>query len=158
MAGRHAHLYGLATAIHEISGLRGGLMKGGNFLSRPRFYRIRTCNIILVATCILIFTCFVGVTYSAQVTLAWDGSTDSDLGGYKVYYGTASRDYDVSLDVGNWTNCTIGSLEPGETYYFAVTAYNTEGSESGYSNEASIKTGTAPLRPMPWIPLLLLDD
>ena len=134
-------------------------MRVCNSLSKSRFYRIRTCNIILVATFILIFTCFVGVTYSAQVTLIWDGSTDSDLGGYKVYYGTASRDYEVSLNVGNWTNCTIAGLEQGETYYFAVTAYNTEGSESGYSNEASIKIGTTVLlRPMPWIPLLLLDD
>jgi fibronectin type 3 domain-containing protein len=134
-------------------------MKGCNSLSKPFFYRIRTCNIFLASALIIIFACFDGVAYSAQVELAWDGSTESDLGGYKVYYGTVSRDYDVSLNVGNWTSCTISSLEHGETYYFAVTAYNTEGSESGYSNEVSIKIGTTPLQStMPWIPLLLLDD
>jgi len=95
---------------------------------------------------------------TGQVTLTWDGSTDPDLGGYKVYYGTVSRDYDVSLDVGNWTSCTIASLQEGDTYYFAVTAYNTELSESGYSNEVSIKIGSGScLRSMPWVPLLLDD-
>ena len=134
-------------------------MRVCNSLSKSGFYGIRTCNIILVLSFILVFTCFVGVAYSAQITLAWDGSMEPDLGGYKVYYGTASRDYDYSLNVGNWTSCTIASLQQGETYYFAVTAYNTEGSESGYSNEVSITIGTTPLpRPMPWIPLLLLED
>ena len=96
---------------------------------------------------------------TGQVTLTWDASTDPDLGGYKVYYGTASRDYDVSLDVGQWTSCTIASLQQGETYYFAVTAYDTEISESGYSNEVSIKIGSGSWRrTMPWVPLLLLDD
>jgi fibronectin type 3 domain-containing protein len=96
---------------------------------------------------------------TGQVTLTWDASMDSDLDGYKVYYGTVSKGYDVSMDVGNLTSCTIASLEHGEIYYFAVTAYNTEGSESGYSNEVSIKIGSTPrLRSMPWIPLLLLND
>ena len=96
---------------------------------------------------------------TGQITLTWDASMDPDLDGYKVYYGTAKRDYDVSMDVGNWTSCTIASLEHGETYYFAVTAYNIEGSESGYSNEVSIKIGSGSwLKSMPWIILLLSDD
>jgi fibronectin type 3 domain-containing protein len=96
---------------------------------------------------------------TGQVTLTWDASMDPDLDGYRVYYGTVSKGYDVSTDVGNWTSCTIASLEHGETYYFAVTAYNTEGSESGYSNEVSIKIGNGSwLRSMPWILLLLLND
>jgi fibronectin type 3 domain-containing protein len=95
---------------------------------------------------------------TGQVTLTWDASMDPELGGYRVYYGAVSRDYDVSLDVGNWTSCTIASLQEGETYYFAVTAYNNELSESGYSNEVSIKIGSeSPPRSMPWVPLLLDD-
>jgi hypothetical protein len=39
--------------------------------------------------------------------------------------------------VGNWTSVTIADLEDDETYYFAVTAYSTEGEESDYSNEVS---------------------
>ena len=136
-----------------------GLIKGCNFFSRPRFCRSRTFNMLFISASIIILTCSAEVAYSAQISLAWDGSSDSDICGYKVYYGNASRDYNFSMDVGNWTSCTISGLEQVEVYYFAVTAYNTQGSESGYSNEVSITIGTTPLpRPMPWIPLLLLDD
>jgi hypothetical protein len=75
--------------------------------------------------------------------LEWDAVIHSLLEGYVVHYGTYSGDYDVSLDVGNWTSCTIADLEEdadleeGEAYYFAVTAYSTEGEESDFSNEVS---------------------
>jgi hypothetical protein len=35
------------------------------------------------------------------------------------------------------TNCTLNTLSEGATYYFAVTAYDTSGNESGFSNEVS---------------------
>ena len=76
-------------------------------------------------------------SHAAQVTLEWDAVNHPLLGGYMVYYGTYSGDYDVSLDVGNWTSCTIADLEENETYYFSVTAYSTEGEESDFSNEVS---------------------
>jgi hypothetical protein len=62
-----------------------------------------------------------------------------DLAGYKLYYGTSSRNYDVSVDVVNWTSITIGGpdLKEGETYYFAVIAYSVYGEESDFSNEVS---------------------
>ena len=72
---------------------------------------------------------------AARVTLEWNAVIHPLLEGYRVYYGTSSGDYDVTLDVGNWTSCTIADLEDDETYYFAVTAYSTEGEESDFSNE-----------------------
>lgn len=72
---------------------------------------------------------------AADVTLAWDANAEPDLSGYKVYSGTASRSYSGSVDVGNWTRCVMGGLEPGRTYYFAAKAYNATGSESEYSSE-----------------------
>lgn len=72
---------------------------------------------------------------ASDVTLAWDANTEPDLSGYKVYSGTASRSYSGSVDVGNWTSCVMGGLEPGRTYYFAAKAYNAAGSESDYSSE-----------------------
>ena len=77
------------------------------------------------------------IIYAAQVTLEWDAVIHPLLEGYRVYYGTSSEDYDVTLDVGNWTSCTIADLEDDETYYFAVTAYSIEGEESDYSNEVN---------------------
>ena len=76
--------------------------------------------------------------HSGQVTLAWDANTDSTLAGYRVYTGTASRSYSMEIDVGNSTSCVIKNLQDGATHYFAVTAVDASGLESGYSNEVSI--------------------
>ncbi|MCU0591399.1 MAG: fibronectin type III domain-containing protein [Desulfobacterales bacterium] len=74
---------------------------------------------------------------AGQVTLAWDANTEPDLAGYKIHYGTASGNYSVHLDVLNVTSYTITGLTEGQTYYFAATAYDDSGNESGYSNEAT---------------------
>jgi hypothetical protein len=76
----------------------------------------------------------------ASVTLAWDPNPEGNLAGYKVYYGTASGSYSIKVDVGNWTSLTISNLEAGRTYYFAATAYDTGGEESGKSNELRYDT------------------
>ncbi len=70
-----------------------------------------------------------------DVTLAWDPNTEPDLAGYNFYWGYASRDYAFSADVGNFAEYTVTGLIPGITYYFAVTAYDTEDLESDYSDE-----------------------
>ena len=51
---------------------------------------------------------------------------------------TASGVYaTLNVDVGNVTSFTVTGLAPGNVYYFAVTAYDTGGFESGVSNEVS---------------------
>lgn len=88
-----------------------------------------------------------------QVTLAWDANTESDLAGYKVHYGTNSRTYTTTLDVRNVTTVTVAGLSAGQTYYFAATAYNASGSQSGYSNEVSYSVPAADTAPsVPSIP------
>ena len=74
---------------------------------------------------------------AAQATLAWDPNTESDLAGYKIHYGTASGSYTVHTDVHNVTTYTVTGLTAGQTYYFAATAYDASGNESGYSNPVS---------------------
>ena len=82
---------------------------------------------------------------SAQVTLAWDASTAPNLGGYKLYYGTSSGTYPSSVDVGPSTTYTLTGLTPGQTYYFAITAYDTGGTtESDFSNEVSATLAAGP--------------
>jgi hypothetical protein len=85
-----------------------------------------------------------GPTPSKSVTLTWDapnadsdGSSLDDLAGYKIYYGTSSNDYSQSVDTGNSIGATISSLSVA-TWCFAVTAYDTSGNESDYSDEACI--------------------
>ncbi len=76
--------------------------------------------------------------YAMDITLAWDANTEPDLAGYKLYYGGLSGSYSQSIDVGDVTIFQISALTDKESYYFAATAYDTEGNESGYSNEVSI--------------------
>ena len=73
--------------------------------------------------------------FAGSVRLAWDANTETDLAGYIMYYGVASRTYTNAIDVGNVTTGAISNLVDGTMYYFAVTAYNTSGLESDFSNE-----------------------
>jgi hypothetical protein len=75
--------------------------------------------------------------HSAQVTLQWDPSPEPSLAGYKVYYGTSSRNYSVAIDVGKNSYGTIPFPDSGTVYYIAVTSYDLSGNESQFSEELS---------------------
>ena len=72
------------------------------------------------------------VTEGVQVSLIWDPNSESDLAGYRLYYGNSTGDYVSSIDVGNQTSYTIEHLKRDVTYYIAATAYNTSDLESGW--------------------------
>lgn len=72
------------------------------------------------------------------VIVQWLPNSEQDLAGYKVYYGIASRSYSSSIPAGLSTQYSISNLQPGYEYFFAVTAYDTAGNESQYSNEVSV--------------------
>ncbi len=76
-------------------------------------------------------------TSAHAVTLAWTASTSTGVTGYNLYYGTTSGSYGTKVNVGNTTSYALSSLQTGATYYFAVTDYNSSGTESGYSNQIS---------------------
>ena len=80
---------------------------------------------------------FPRLTSAQQVTLAWDPNTEPDLAGYIAYWGTSSGNYPYLTDVGNNTTHTIEGLEDGQTYYFAITAYDSDYNESNYSDEVT---------------------
>ncbi len=93
--------------------------------------------VALALVCTVALGIVTGEAMAAQVTLTWDANTEPDLAGYKVYYGTAPGAYGTPIDVGNVTTYTVTGLADGQTYYFAATAYDTVGNESGYSNEVA---------------------
>jgi len=72
---------------------------------------------------------------TAQVTLSWAANTDPGVAGYKFYYGNASRTYETPVDVGNVTRYTFTGIEKEKTYYFSLTAYDTNKNESEFSEE-----------------------
>jgi len=101
---------------------------------------LQTGNPVLKALFLIILLMFISVLLSqsahgAQVTLAWDPNKENDLAGYKLYFGVTSGTYTNSINVGNVTQYTITNLDAYTIYYCAVTAYDTSGNESGYSNE-----------------------
>ena len=90
------------------------------------------------------FSVTVSQTALGNVTLSWvaptqnsDGSPLMDLAGYKIYYGTSSRNYSHEIDINNagMTTYVVDNLVP-DTYFFAATSFNTSGVESDYSGEA----------------------
>ena len=67
-----------------------------------------------------------------------DGSTLTDLAGYKIYWGTDPGVYtdSVTIDNPSVTTYIVGNLTPGE-YEFAATSFNASGVESRYSDPAT---------------------
>ena len=61
--------------------------------------------------------------------------------GYRVYFGLSSGSYTQpfgsGISAGASTTYTVSNLQGGKTYYFAVTAVDSSGKESAFSNEAS---------------------
>ncbi|HNS54651.1 MAG TPA: fibronectin type III domain-containing protein [Syntrophales bacterium] len=101
---------------------------------------------LFVVLAVLLTILFAEPSGAATVTVAWDPNPEPTVAGYRLYYGTSSRYYTNSVDVSNSTRCTISALVEGVTYYMAVTAYDTSGNQSGYSNEIvyTVPAGTSP--------------
>ena len=74
------------------------------------------------------------------MTLTWTANGEPDLAGYKVYVGTASGTYSLPgspFVAGKVTSYTVSNLPKGQTYYFAISAYDSAGNESALSAEVS---------------------
>ena len=81
---------------------------------------------------------FAPAAQAATVQVTWNANTEPDLAGYRLYVGQAPGQYGEPVDVGNVTGHVMEiTPEYGATYYFALTAYDTSGNESGYSDEAT---------------------
>lgn len=79
-----------------------------------------------------------------KATLSWNAAAESDVMGYKIYYGTQKRSSDCpqggyknKVDVGKQTSYKLENLNDSSTYYFSVTSYNSGGKESCFSQEIS---------------------
>ncbi|MGB2973201.1 MAG: fibronectin type III domain-containing protein, partial [Candidatus Competibacter sp.] len=82
----------------------------------------------------------------APVTVGWDASSGS-VAGYHIYYGQLSNRYTSTGTVAaNATSYTTPDLAAG-IYYFAVTAFDSTGDESSYSNEVSTTVAAAAPKP-----------
>ncbi len=127
---------------------------GKRMLSASSFIFLRTALTLL--TLVMIMMSITAEDVFSSTTLTWttpttntDGTILTDLEGFKIYYGTTSGNYTNSINAGDVTSYTFNNLTSGTTYYFAVTAYDTAGLESTYSNqvaktESAVSDTTAP--------------
>ena len=110
---------------------------------------------------LLAMFCYVASAVSLKLT--WCPSPDSNIASYKVYYTVTNkiagwtpaqysgtncvlsvtnpgtnwlRNYTTNFNIGLTNTYTISNAVVGKTYYIAVTAIDSTGLESLYSNEA----------------------
>ena len=97
------------------------------------------------STSLSAFAIAVVTVSNGSATLSWtapteneDGSTLSNLAGYRIVYGTSASALTNTIQIFNpsVTTYVVENLAPA-TWYFAVTAVNSTGAESNYSNVAN---------------------
>lgn len=114
----------------------------------------KTFGRILISVNVLLLT-FSGFIFhvcpalSADMTIAWDSNTEPDVRGYNVYFrkGSEGPPYDLvryvdlqEIDPAN-PSFVVTGLETGTIYYLTVTALDSEGLESFYSNSVCAQVG-----------------
>ena len=80
-------------------------------------------------------------TGDQQIDLHWNPNSEADFLRYRIYGGTASGPTTIIDSTAggklNDTTATISGLTNGTTYYYRITAVDSSGNESAYSNEVS---------------------
>jgi len=81
-----------------------------------------------------------GRSSRAGVILSWERNRELDLAGYNVYRSTApvSGYRKINASLIRRPQYRDRDITLGETYYYVVTAVNTPGGESGYSNRVKV--------------------
>jgi len=81
-----------------------------------------------------------GTSTTGSATLSWALGTDPGLAGYYVYVGTSSGVYNYPgspFTTGLVSTYTIPNLPKGQTYFFALKAFNSSAQTSVFSVEVS---------------------
>ena len=117
------------TKASTIESLRRGV-------SAPRSRRARRgagpCVLLLVLSRLA------SSVLGGTITLSWTPVTDSDVAGYKIFYGTSPGAYTRVVDVRDVTRYTIAGLSDCTRYVFAAKAYDRAGNLSAqFSRELS---------------------
>jgi hypothetical protein len=125
-------------------------MKKSNFLLQCMKKRNALLNFLIFFSIIAIYaSAYLNpfTAYAYDATVRWEaplknanGTPLTDLAGYNVYYGKQHRNYESKIRVGNVNvkEYTITNLAKDVNYYCAVTAYDSSGNESSYSDEVSM--------------------
>jgi len=81
-----------------------------------------------------------GTGTAPYVSLSWNASSSPDVAGYNVYRKTSGNTNYTKINskLDSNTSYTDTTVIGGTTYFYATTAVNSSGKESGYSNRAQV--------------------
>lgn len=89
-----------------------------------------------ISTLVALIAIAVAPASAGSIAIAWNPVTDSDLLGYRVFYGASAGAYTSQQDVGLVTALTLSGLQDCSTYFIAVKARDAAGNLSNsYSTE-----------------------
>jgi hypothetical protein len=146
LAGKAADNTGVSqlTWSNNQGGSGSATLASGNWSTGNITLKANTSNVITVTARDAAGntqTDTITVSYAAvnnTATLTWNANIEPDLAGYRVYYGSAPGTYNQTKGSGvvvTGTSHTVTGLTSGTRYYFALTAYDSSGNESDYSQE-----------------------
>jgi len=115
-------------------------------------YTKKTRTAFIPVVQILFFLLLPATLQAGDVTLAWDPNSETNLAGYKLYYdsdadlemyqGTGASEGDSPVIIyledladADLPTFTLTGLTNGQYYYFALTAFDSDGMESDFSDE-----------------------
>ena len=100
------------------------------------------------ALAVVLFLFLLSPSFAENITIGWDCNDEPDLEGYTVYrnIGSPGPPYNYSADIPEedlanplTPMVTVTGLQEEKKYYLAVTAYDTNGNESRYSNDVCVE-------------------
>ena len=114
-------------------------------------------KICIFGICLFVFL-MSGIAFAWTINFAWDRNTESDMDHYVMYKCPSGTEcatpgtrtavgtipHPASGDTVTWSYVFTPPSGTEETYYFACTAVDTAGNESGPSNIVSTKVDTKP--------------
>jgi len=101
----------------------------------------RLLNILLSFSFFLLLILFSSNVFAREITLTWEPNSEPDLSHYVVYWGVEPGVYIYnSGNIGLVTEYKTVIPDGDQVYFFAVTAVDTSGLESDYSNEVNTCT------------------
>ena len=106
---------------------------------------------IVLAFALAILCLVVDKAFAAEATFSWRPNSETNLAGYEIHYGTASRTYTTIVDTGlpplvyGRVRYTVTNVPEGNTMFFAAIAYDTDDLKSDYSTEVEYGVPITPV-------------
>ena len=116
------------------------------------FLRRSRCPFMFLIAATMLCCLLTAVAYAAEFNFSWEGNSEPNLAGYKLYYksGACCEPYDgtgadqgdspISIALGDLSDLknpqyTVTGLDDDTIYFFSITAVDTDDFQSDYAGE-----------------------